>query len=198
MLFCLATVASSPGKSGEADGNDDLLTESDEEPILGEDGVSSAPSSPPENLYTYSSRRHRVTLVCPICLSFHTSEALMYAHLAAIHLQYVCPGCKQSFADVTTLQGHLVQHRGGMKFMCSHCGRGLATRHECVAHERVHTAEKPYSCTECGKGFSQRGTLDVHMPTHTGERPYQCSHCKRSFRSLSNLRVHQRLHNGER
>ncbi|KAK2153256.1 hypothetical protein LSH36_303g03113 [Paralvinella palmiformis] len=110
--------------------------------------------------------------------------------------RYSCHLCDKSFRHSSTLQEHVMWHRGDKPFKCPDCSKSFTSVSKLNRHEKVHSGNRPYACTVCERRFIQASHLKSHLLIHTSRPSHQCNVCGKSYTVVSSLNRHMLIHKG--
>ncbi|XP_072044391.1 zinc finger protein 711-like isoform X1 [Amphiura filiformis] len=114
--------------------------------------------------------------------------------VAKEHKSFVCQICGVVLKYATSLENHLLRHKGLKAFKCSECDKCFIDKPSLTRHQVTHSDAKNVICEVCGKAFVLLDQLKNHRIVHS-ERAYQCEYCPYRAKRLRTLQDHtKRIH----
>ncbi|XP_067362924.1 histone-lysine N-methyltransferase MECOM isoform X4 [Channa argus] len=107
-----------------------------------------------------------------------------------------CKECDQVFADVQSLEAHILSHSEEREYKCDQCPKAFNWKSNLIRHQMSHDSGKHYECENCSKQvFTDPSNLQRHIRSqHVGARAHACSDCGKTFATSSGLKQHKHIH----
>ena len=103
--------------------------------------------------------------MCPVCGKGFRIRGMFLrhknGHKKQIYKLVQCDICGITVQD-RTMQDHLDNHAGVLKFECEKCGKMFASRGRLYNHRMVHKNVN-YQCEVCGASYKQKSYLKRHI-----------------------------------
>lgn len=146
---------------------------------------------------------------CTMCNKKCTGDEGLRMHMKDMHLNCVCPDCKQVFASHSQLVGH---QKAANHVYCREHDVAFADRNSLLVHQKHRLHVTGFECTVCDRRFGTQQGLDDHLANKTHperevpsndteklanllekieEKNLRCEACSKHFKTLTALRQHR-------